>query len=94
MLTALNSLRAVGDGETGEGRTSAGGGRKKEDIKAEEFKRSTVGLMFMWWNIIVRFLPWLPVSGVDLRIRPGFVLDLRTFRALIYLCSLRAPVLR
>lgn len=28
-----------------------------EGIKAEEFKSSTVGLMFMWWFIIVGFLP-------------------------------------
>lgn len=47
---------------------------KKTGIKAEEFTRNMVGLMFIWWNIIVTFLLHYS-TGVELRIRPRFVLD-------------------
>lgn len=57
-----------------------------EGIKAEEFKRSTLGLMFMWWFIIVRFLP--PPEN-KARLCVGFVL---ASRRRIYSCSFSAPV--
>lgn len=46
--------------------------KKKTGIKAEEFTRNMVGLMFIRWNIIVTFLLHYS-TGVELRIRPRFV---------------------